>query len=185
MRPTTDPMKPGDHPEFFRFPAPAGRTRESTIFLDRFGRFWHDDSPVERRSMARAFSKWITRHPDDGRYILSSGHDWTYFTVEDVPFFIEAVRIEGDSVAASLVLALSDDSFETLDPKGMRVGAQDALYVQVKGGVFQARFMQSAQTALAPLLVEGVAPEQVGLKLGGTVHSIPLRKISESAKRPP
>ena len=40
-------MKPGDHPEFFRFPAPEGRSRESTILLDREGRFWHDGELVE------------------------------------------------------------------------------------------------------------------------------------------
>ena len=37
-------MKPGDHPEFFRFPAPEGRSRESTIRLDAEGTFHHDEA---------------------------------------------------------------------------------------------------------------------------------------------
>ena len=46
-------MRPADHPEFFRLPAPEGRSRESTIVLDAEGRFHHDGELVE--------------HPGDGR----------------------------------------------------------------------------------------------------------------------
>lgn len=172
-------MKPGSHPDFFRFPAPAGRTRESTISLDREGRFWHDNALVENPSMKLAFAKWISRHPDDGRFILSNGFDWTYFTVEDVPFFVTAVHIQNEPEGESLLLTLSDDSVEALNPNGMRIGTQEALYIRVKDDSFDARFTQNAQTALAPLLVEGDTPDQVGLRLGETVHWIPLRSPSE------
>lgn len=175
-------MKPGEHPEFFRFPAPSGRSRESTIVLDRFGRFWHDGALVEKRSLARAFSKWILRHPDNGRFILSNGYDWTYFTVEDVPFFVETTSIEDAPEGSRLMLALSDESVEALEPKGMRIGPQEALYVRVKGGQYEARFTQGAQTALLPLLVEGDTTDQVGLKVGKMVYWIPLRSSFESAK---
>lgn len=176
-------MKPGDHPEFFRFPAPAGHTRESTIVLEHSGKFWHDDAPIEKASLARAFSKWITRHPHDGRFILENGYDWTYFKVEDVPFFVEAARVENGPGGLQLAITLSDDSVEILNPEGMRIGPQDALYVQVKGGLFDARFTQTAQLALAPLLVESDTADQVGLQLGKTVHWIPLHSPPESAKR--
>src|SRR5205809_4885030 len=82
-----DTMRPGDHPEFFRFPAPEGRSRESSIVLDREGRFHHNGALVEHPGMARAFASWIDLHPDDGRFILNNGYDWSYFRVEDVPFF--------------------------------------------------------------------------------------------------
>ncbi len=49
-------MKPGDHPEFFRFPAPEGRSRESTIRLDGRGRFWHDGALVEHAGLAAGAS---------------------------------------------------------------------------------------------------------------------------------
>ena len=41
--------------------------------------------------MATAFASWITTHPDDGRFILTNGYDWTYFTVKDAPFFVKRV----------------------------------------------------------------------------------------------
>lgn len=164
-------MKPGDHPDFFRFPPPPGRSRESTIRLDAEGRFWHDGAPVTHPGMARAFASWIARHPDDGRYILTNGFDWTYFTVDDVPFFVRSLRIEGDRA----ILTLSDGSEEPLDPSTLEVGPRDALYLEVKGGSFEARFTPSAQTALGPLLVEGEDGEPE-LRLGGRSYRIGRRR---------
>ena len=98
-------MKPGDHPEFFRFPAPEGRSRESTHPARRRGRFFHDDALVEHPKLAAALHTWIARHPDDGRYILTNGYDWTYFTVDDVPFFVRSLR---DRRSGDAILVLSD-----------------------------------------------------------------------------
>jgi len=160
-------MRPGDHPEFFRFPAPEGRSRESTIVLDREGRFKHDGVVVEHPGMARAFASWIGLHPDDGRFILNNGYDWTYFTVEDVPFFVLSVREEN----GTLVLGLSDGTESTLDPSTLRQGENGALYTVVKGAKFGARFSQAAQTALAPWLV---AEEngQISLQIAGKRSTI-------------
>src|SRR6516162_6749637 len=97
-------MKPGDHPEFFRLPPPEGRSRESSIRLDAEGRFFHEGRPVAHPKLAQAMHTWIGRHPDDGRFILSNGYDWSYFTVEDAPFFVRALRLEGGQA----ILALSD-----------------------------------------------------------------------------
>ncbi len=145
-------MKPGDHPEFFRFPAPEGRSRESTIRLDGEGRFFHDDAPVEHPKLAAALHTWIARHPDDGRFILTNGYDWTYFTVDDVPFFVRAVHEEdGDAI-----LVLSDETREPLDPSTLRQNERGELYLRVKtdakGGPFDAKMTRFAQTQLAPFL---------------------------------
>jgi hypothetical protein len=145
-------MKPADHPEFFRLPPPEGRSRESTIVLDGEGRFWHAGTKVAHPGMARAFASWVARHPDDGRYILNNGYDWTYFAVEDTPFFVE--RVSERPGAASLVLELSDGSSEALDPAALAVGRGGALVVPVKARAFTARFTRSAQLSLAPYLVE-------------------------------
>jgi uncharacterized protein len=150
-------MKPGEHPEFFRFPAPEGRSRESTIVLDGAGNFTHDGALVEHPRLAQAMHTWIRRHPDDGRYILSNGYDWTYFTVEDAPFTVRAIRRDG----AHLVLALSDGTEEAWVPGETRVGPDGALYARVKRGLeglkatpLEAKFTRYAQGALEPYLVE-------------------------------
>ncbi len=159
---TTLFVKPGDHPEFFRFPAPEGRSRESTLRLDAHGRFWHDGAVVEHVGLANAFHAWISRHPDDGRYILTNGYDWTYFTVDDAPFFVRAIRLEKDRI----VLVLSDGSEEAWDPAEARVGGDSALYTPVKraarGGPFEAKFTPHAQASLEPALVEATGPDGTG-----------------------
>jgi len=169
-------MKPAHSPEFFRLPAPEGRSRESTIRLDGQGRFWHDGALVEHPRLARALTTWIDRHPDDGRYILNNGYDWTYFTVDDAPYFVSALQLEPQRV----VLVLSDGSHEEWDPESTRVGADGALYAIVKRllpkGPYEAKFTRHAQLALAPILVGeetgDVRPGGVAARIGGRVQAI-------------
>ena len=155
-------MKPGEHPEFFRFPAPEGRSRESTIRLDGEGRFFHEEGLVEHPKLRDALHTWIARHPDDGRYILTNGYDWTYFTVEDVPYFVRSIRAEdGDAI-----LVLSDATEEALDPATLRANERGELYLKVKkgakGGPFDAKMTRFAQGQLGPFL-EDAGAEGVSL----------------------
>ena len=160
-------MRPGDHPEFFRLAAPEGASRESTIRLDADGRFWHDGERVEHPALEAALHRWIARHPDDGRFILTNGWDWTYFTVDDAPYTVRSLQVEPDRV----VLRLSDGTDEPLDPTTARVGAHDALYVRVKGGAFDARFSRHAQGQLEPVLEAGPGGEPM-LAVGGRRYMV-------------
>jgi hypothetical protein len=184
------PMKPGEHPDFFRFPAPEGRSRESTLRLDAQGRFWHDGARVEHAGLAAALHGWIARHPDDGRYILTNGYDWTYFTVDDAPFSVRSLRIEPERVA----LLLSDGTEEAWEPESTWVGDDGALRTRVKpgalGGPFEAKFCPHAQSSLAPLLLEvdesaparerererEEAGANVAVRIGGRLHAIGAKK---------
>ena len=162
-------MKPSDHPEFYRLPPPEGRSRESTLRLDALGRFWHEGRLVTHPGLAAALHTWIRRHPDDGRFILSNGYDWTYFTLDDAPFFVRSLRAE----PVRVVLVLSDGTEEAFDPTTARIGPDDALYARVKsaapGGAYEAKFTPHAQTSLEPWLVPGDPP---GLRMGSRVVSI-------------
>ena len=165
-------MKPGDHPEFFRFPAPEGRSRESTLRLDARGRFWHDGKPVEHAGLSAGLNGWISRHPDDGRYILTNGYDWTYFTVDDAPYFVHALRVEPERV----MLLLSDGTQAPWDPGATRVGDDGALYATVKGdargGPYEAKFTPHAQASLGPMLVESGDSNLPLVRIGDRVRSI-------------
>jgi len=160
-------MKPGDHPEFFKRPPPDGRSRESTIRLDADGRFWHEGALVTHRGMQHAFASWIGRHPNDGRYILNNGYDWTYFTVDDVPYFVRTIHIDPGAVR----LSLSDGTEELLDPTTVCVGERGAVYVRVKGGRFEARFSPEAQTKLEPLIVED-GDSRLALEVGAARYAV-------------
>jgi hypothetical protein len=123
-------------------------SRESSIRLDRRGRFWHEGELVEHRGLARAFARWIRRHPDDGRYVLDNGYDWCYLAVEDTPYFVQALRVGSDSIQ----LELSDGSTETLILGELRIGRDEVLRTRVKGGAFEAKFSRVAQLQVEPLL---------------------------------
>ena len=187
-------MKPADHPDFFRFPAPPGRSRESRIVLDERGRFFNDGVPIDHSGLATAFASWIELHPDDGRFILTNGYDWTYFRVVDAPFLV--THVEGS--ADGLAVRLSDGSEERLDPDGVALDlappgsapelsspgtdglvadddeAVEVLYARVKGGRFEARFTPRAQAQLVDFLVEteGGVP---ALEVRGERHRIGSR----------
>jgi uncharacterized protein len=163
-------VKPGDHPDFFRLAPPPGTSRESTIVLDREGRFWHDGARVDHPSLEEALHRWIARHPDDGRFILTNGYDWCYFRAEDTPYVVRAVRIEDDASRATLVL--SDGEEETLDPRALSLSDEGVVYAAVKGGAFQARFSRHAQASLGPLLVSAEPPM---VRVGEASAELPAR----------
>lgn len=174
-------MRPADHPEFFRFPAPEGRSRESTIRLDGEGRFWHEGELVDHPRLRDAMHTWIARHPDDGRYILTNGYDWTYFIVDDAPYFVVAVGDGGDTP----LLQLSDATTEPFSPERVRIAETNALYTQVKagapGGPYEAKFTRHAQASLAPWVVDvDGAP---ALRIGERV--VRIAEHARGEERPP
>jgi hypothetical protein len=158
-------MKPSEHPEFFRFPPPEGRSRESSIVLTRDGRFFHDGAPVEHPGMKKAFASWLTRHPDDGRDILSNGYDWTYLTVEGARRFVQSVR----DVAGRPALTLLDGRELALEPAGLSCDEEGRLWQVLPEGE-KACFTAAAQLELAPWLVEHQGA--VGLQIGGQFSAI-------------
>jgi len=153
-------MKPGDHPEFFRLPPPEGRSRESSIVLTREGRFFHDGQAVEHPGMHKAFASWLRRHPDDGRYILNNGYDWTYLTVEGPAHFVRAVR----SVEGRPELELLDGRELPLDPRALTSDGDGRLWLGLAEGE-RACFTAAAQLQLEPWLSE--RPGGFGLEIAG------------------
>jgi hypothetical protein len=154
-------VKPGEHPDFYRFAPPPGTSRESSITLDREGRFWHDGERVDHPALESALRSWIARHPDDGRLILTNGYDWCYFKVEDAPFIVTALHASGDG---AVTLTLFDETEEPLDLASLSIGEDGVVYAKVKAGRFEARFSRHAQTQLAPILVKADPPT---VRVGG------------------
>ncbi len=162
-------MKPGEHPDFYRLAPPPGTSRESTIALDREGRFSHDGQPIDHPALERALRSWIARHPDDGRPILTNGYDWCYFRVEDAPFIVTALHAEPDG---AVTLSLFDETEEPLDPSTLSVGQDGVVYAKVKAGRLDARFSRHAQTQLASILVNDDPPT---VRVRGEERVIPKR----------
>jgi len=145
---------PGRPPLDWSGRAPFPFSRESSIRLDSDGRFWHEGGLVEHPGLALAMSTWISRHPEDGRYILENGYDWCWITVEDTPFLVRSVRVDG----TSLVLTLSDATEERIDPHELRLDPAGNLRCDVKraakGGPYPAKFDRHALQSLSERIHE-------------------------------
>ncbi len=120
--------------------------------LDREGRFFHDGERVAHPKLEAAMHTWIARHPEDGRWILTNGYDWTYFTVEDTPYFVRELRVDSQQI----MLVLSDGTEEPFHPERTHIASDDALVTVVKSSPpnqpFEAKFSRHAQTSLGPYL---------------------------------
>ncbi|MEZ4294811.1 MAG: hypothetical protein R3B70_07530 [Polyangiaceae bacterium] len=163
-------MKPGDHPDFFRFAPPPGASRESTIVLDRQGHFFHDGQRVDHPGLEKALRSWISIHPDDARPILTNGYDWCYFRPEATPMFVEAVAVQGDGTAT---LKLFDGTEEPLTPESLSIDDDGVVHARVREGRMEARFLRHAQIGLAPLLESADPPT---LRVAGKTHVLPRRE---------
>lgn len=162
-------MKPGDHPDFFRFAPPEGTSRESTIVLDREGRFFHNGERVAHPALEKGLRSWIALHPDDGRPILTNGYDWCYFRPESTPLFVDAVTVNDDGTAT---LRLFDGTEEPLDPRALTIDEDGVACARVRSGRMEARFLRHAQTGLAPLLIESDPPT---IRIGDETYALPPR----------
>ena len=121
--------------------ARAGFTAISSgkIRFGKDGRWYSDDEPIPNRAICRLFSRTLTVLPD-GRARLELGEDKADVIVEDTPWVVMAV----ERTSSGFTLVLNDETREPLDPAALRVGAEDVLYVRVKGGAHEARVLRPA-----------------------------------------
>lgn len=127
-----------------------GFSRETTLFRDGEGRWFHDGQPLEHSNLVRAFDRWIERAPD-GRYCVKNDINWAYITLEGPPFFVRSVTLDAQGQP---VLLLSNDRREPLRADSLRIGPDGALYCDVGAGDMSARFERHAAMQLEPLIAE-------------------------------
>lgn len=139
-----------------------GRTRETAIRREANGRWWNGEDPIDHPNLVRSFEGWIAR-AEDGRYCLANDINWAYFTLEGPPYFVRSLRVDADGV----LLHLSGDIEERLDPSTLRQGEDGSLWCDVRGGL-AARFDNHAAAQLAELVREDEQGPYV--EIGGRAH---------------
>src|SRR5215831_10557342 len=104
-------------------PPKRWHTREdSGIRLDRQGRWWHDDEPIEHPKIIEAFNTGLSP-TEDGRFRLEFGNDWCYVKVEDAAYSVLGI----DFSSGEPRLSLSDRTTEALDPLSLQVDPEGIL----------------------------------------------------------
>jgi hypothetical protein len=128
------------------------RLRQSGLRLDRQGRWWHEGQLVEHPRLTRALHRWLDRL-EDGRYVIRIDEStFAYVDVEDAPYLVRSLWLEGEGPSTRVRISLSDESEEELSYGTLGVGEDGALYCKVKGGRFDARFERSAHFRLGERL---------------------------------
>jgi hypothetical protein len=126
-----------------------GRTRETQIRRDAAGRWFNGADRIEHPKLTVAFDGWIDR-AEDGRFCLSNSINWAYVEVEGPAYFVKDVAADADA----LVLRLSGEVEEVLDPSTLRQGPEGALWCAVREGRCPARFDNHAVSKMSDLVQE-------------------------------
>ena len=141
-------------------PAQLEQWRSIGLRLDRQGRFWHQDGPVEHRRLHLALLRWLARL-DDGRYLVRlDDARYAYVDVDDVPLRVVSFRLE----AGAPIIKLDDETEESLACESLTTPDGAQIYARVRGGTLWARFVSGAQqTVAAHLQAQG---DQFSLVIG-------------------
>lgn len=134
---------------------------QSGLSIDLEGRFLHRGEPILHARTLEVLWRSLERQPD-GRYLVRIGRESGWVHVEDAPYAVRGVRLDGEAL-----LLLSDGSEELLRPETLSVDRDGALHCLVKGD-HRARFARSAQVVLGLALEEDpAAAGGYALSLGG------------------
>ena len=141
---------------------------ESHMRIAADGTWFHDDSPITRPAMVRAFAGLLTRE-DDGSYWLVVPYQKLSIAVEDACFIATDCQRSGDGIA----FRLNTDELVVAGPGNAIRAAGDAeapaLYVHVRRGC-EARLNRSTYEQLAQLALE--ESEDWSVRSGGASFSL-------------
>lgn len=123
------------------------------IYIDKEGTWFFRGAEMFRREIVNYFYQNL-KLDASGRYIIELPGDPTdccYVDVEDTAFVVKAAQLElgPQDGHESILLTLSDDSQELLDPSTLQIGQENVLYCCVRNGRFMARFSRPGYYQLA------------------------------------
>lgn len=151
-------------------PDPLERLRgASGLSVDAEGRFLHRGEPITHaRTLERLWGS-LTAGPG-GRWQVAIGPEIAYVAVDETPWAVRGVRLEGVPPRA-VTLLLAGGREAPLRPETLRLGADGVLRCALPEG--PARFTRAGQLALGSQLEED--PPGSGrylLVLGGRRHPV-------------
>ncbi len=143
--------------------------RHSGLRIDRSGRWWFRERPVENDRVNTLFHRGLEA-TDEG-LVLRVGEQWAYVeTVDDTPWFVE--RADGSSLRLLAGELVRWEAVVRLEVGALH-GADDERVVAVLADGRVARFTRLAALDLAPLLDDAGAVVTVAGRLELTPPSGP------------
>jgi len=135
--------------------------------IDRDGAWYHDDAEVTHAGILANLRDNL--QVDQQGHYLQIGPVRVAVEVEDAPFVVERVEIDGDRLAATL----NDESREPLALDTLRIDERAIPRCRVKGGRFDARLSRAAAHQLLQHVEPGEGGGRAALVLGGLRHPVP------------
>ena len=128
------------------------QTADSRMRIAANGTWFHDDSPITRPAMVRAFASLLARE-EDGRYWLKTPHYKQSIEVEDAAFMAVDMKAEDGALA----FRLNTDELVVAGPENPLRAAGDpdapSIYLAVRHGceakLDRSTWLQLAEHALA------------------------------------
>ncbi len=120
----------------------------SDIRIDKEGIWYYRGAEMFRQDIVNLLYRSL-KQDEEGRYLIDFAGEHAYLEVEDTPFVIKSVSYTtGAQGEEAFHLSMPDGSEESLDPKTLRINADDVLYCTLGPG-FPARFSRAAYYQLA------------------------------------
>jgi uncharacterized protein len=146
---------------------------KTALWIDKEGRWFFQGEEITHRKTYLLYCRNLTvdKH---GELILRIGHEQCPVEAEDVPFVVKSLDflITSEKKLRSIDLLLNDETREILQPETFRVGRQNILYCQVRGGKFSARFSRNAYQLLFPHIQVDGTGEHFFLVLDGREYPL-------------
>ncbi len=135
--------------------------------IDLDGAWYHDDAEVTHAGILANLRSNL--QVDEQGHYLRIGPVRVPVEVEDAPFVVERVEVDGDGLAATL----NDESREPLALDTLRIDERAIPRCRVKGGRFDARLSRAAAYQLLQHVEPGEGAGPAALVLGGRRHPMP------------
>lgn len=135
--------------------------------IDRDGAWYHDDAEVTHAGILANLRSSL--QVDEQGHHLRIGSVRVPVEVEDAPFVVERVELEGEQLAVTL----NDESREVLALDTLRVDERAVPRCRVKHGRFEARLSRAAAYQLLQHVEPGEAGGRAALVLRGRRHPVP------------
>ena len=153
----------------------SAKPKESRLYLDKEGRWFHEGIEVTHSRTCLLFSQNLRKGPDN-EYYIHVGRENAMVEVEDTPYMVRSVSVhKNDSdVPFDFTLFLNDKSQEPLDPYTLVTGQDNVMYCRVKNRTERARFLRPAYYQICEHIVSNEKGNRYWLPWNGEMVPILL-----------
>ncbi len=123
------------------------------ISIDTDGIWYYRGAEMFRKDIVHYLSSHLCRD-DKGRYLVSLPNDSAFIEVEDTALVVRRIDYLTDpnTGEVQIIITLSDESVEEMDPSTLRIGNHNIPYCRVRGNSLDARFNRASYYQLAELI---------------------------------